>query len=75
MRRHRTLVNASTTTSMSGGNVIGGGSHEFQEAKTPLKLDLNLPAPEDDHRESKFSFQKRESVIVFSRSSLVDCHY
>lgn len=61
MRRHRTLVN--------GGNVgVVGSSHEFQEAKKPLKLDLNLPAPEDDHRESKFSFQKREKVIVFSTS-------
>ena len=76
MRRHRTLVNASMTTSMRGGNVVG--SNEFQEAKKPLKLDLNLPAlPEDDHRESKFSFQQREkNVIVFSKqSSLVDCHY
>ncbi|KAL5150090.1 Zinc finger protein ZAT5 [Glycine soja] len=78
MRRHRTLVNASLATSMSGGNVGVGGSNEFQEAKKPLKLDLNLPAlPEDDHRESKFSFQQREkNVIVFSKqSSLVDCHY
>ncbi|TKY52989.1 Zinc finger protein ZAT5 [Spatholobus suberectus] len=75
MRRHRTLVNAySVTTSASGGNV-GGGSHENQEAKKPLKLDLNLPAPDDDHGESKFSFPQRENVIVFSTSSLVDCHY
>ncbi|RDX85362.1 Zinc finger protein ZAT5, partial [Mucuna pruriens] len=68
MRRHRTPVNAS---SMSGGN----SNRELQEPKKPLKLDLNLPAPEDDHRESKFSFQQRENVIVFSPSSLVDCHY
>ncbi|XP_020208777.1 zinc finger protein ZAT5 [Cajanus cajan] len=77
MRRHRSLVHASMTTSMSGGNVVAGGSgsHEYQEAKKPFKLDLNLPAPDDDHRESKFSFQQREKVIVFSKSSLVDCHY
>ncbi|KAK7277442.1 hypothetical protein RJT34_22455 [Clitoria ternatea] len=71
MRRHRTSGNVSM---MSGGN-----SNESQEAKKPrnvLSLDLNLPAPEDDHRESKFSsFQPREKVIVFSTSSLVDCHY
>ena len=80
MRRHRNFTSTSrtTTTSMSGGNIIGG-SPESQEAKKPrnvLKLDLNLPAPEDDHhRESKFSFQTKENVIVFSASSLVDCHY
>lgn len=68
MRRHRTHVTTSATTS----------SIESQEAKKQrnvLKLDLNLPAaPEDDH---KFSFQPgpRENVIVFSTSSLVDCHY
>ncbi|KAJ1392209.1 Zinc finger C2H2-type [Sesbania bispinosa] len=72
MRRHRTHVTTSTTTSS-----MSGGSPESQEAKKPrnvLKLDLNLPAPEDDH---KFSFQPgpRENVIVFSTSSLVDCHY
>ncbi|XP_061375194.1 zinc finger protein ZAT5-like [Gastrolobium bilobum] len=79
MRRHRSFVNTSTTTSMSGGNIGGGGSSDSQEAKKPrnvLKLDLNLPAPEDaDHRESKFTFLPRENVIVFSTSSLVDCHY
>ncbi|XP_027367588.1 zinc finger protein ZAT5-like [Abrus precatorius] len=74
MRRHRNFVNTSTTKSMSSGN-IGGGSHESQEAKKPLKFDLNLPAPKEDQRESKFSFQPRENVIVFSTSSLVDCHY
>ena len=87
MRRHRGFLSMSaattttTSSSMSGANINGGGgSHESQEAKKPknvLKLDLNLPAPEDhDHRESnKFSFQSKEKVIVFSATSLVDCHY
>lgn len=86
MRRHRTnsvstytaSATTTTTTSMNSGNIIGGGSLESQEAKKPrnvLKLDLNLPAPDDDHRESKFSFQTKENVIVFSAPSLVDCHY
>ncbi|KAK7345488.1 hypothetical protein VNO77_16092 [Canavalia gladiata] len=77
MRRHRTSVNTSTTTtSISYANIaIASSTHESQEPKKPLNLDLNLPAPKDDHRESKFSFQPRENVIVFSTSSLVDCHY
>ncbi|KAJ7972331.1 Zinc finger protein [Quillaja saponaria] len=80
MRRHRTLVNT-TTTSSSTTTIAGiAGSPEFQEFKKPrngLKLDLNLPAsPEDhEHRESKFAFQSKEQVLVFSASPLVDCHY
>ncbi|XP_054784606.1 zinc finger protein ZAT5-like [Prosopis cineraria] len=74
MRRHRTLVNNSATcTTTSTGN-----NSELQEANKPknvLKLDLNLPAPEDDHREAKLTFQSKENVLVFSASSLVDCHY
>lgn len=76
MRRHRTIANT-CATSTSVSNVVGGNS-ESQEAKKPrnvLKLDLNLPAPEDDQRESKFSFQSKDNVLVFSASSLVDCHY
>ncbi|KAL6987324.1 hypothetical protein U1Q18_013072 [Sarracenia purpurea var. burkii] len=46
-----------------------------------LDLDLNLPPPtapaEDDHHgESTFAVaSNKEQVIVFSASSLVDCHY
>ncbi|XP_061345805.1 zinc finger protein ZAT5-like [Gastrolobium bilobum] len=68
MRRHRT----SATLSMSGGNP---GKQEAKKPRNVLKLDLNLPAPEDDHREPKFPFQSKEKVIVFSATSLVDCHY
>ncbi|KAK7392500.1 hypothetical protein VNO78_20941 [Psophocarpus tetragonolobus] len=79
MRRHRTLVNAFVASPMTAVNGVvgaGSGSHELPEPKKRLKLDLNLPAPEDDHREPKFLFQQREkNVIVFSPSSLVDCHY
>lgn len=81
MRRHRSFLSTSTTTnSVNGANNIGVGESPNQslEAKRPrnvLKLDLNLPAPEDDHRESKLPFQSKEKIIVFSATSLVDCHY
>ncbi|KAI4349090.1 hypothetical protein L6164_009729 [Bauhinia variegata] len=66
MRRHRTFANMPATASSS----------EAKKPRNVLKLDLNLPAPEDDlHGESKFPFQSKEKVIVFSASSLVDCHY
>ncbi|KAI4300348.1 hypothetical protein L6164_033736 [Bauhinia variegata] len=68
MRRHRTFINTSTATTSSS---------EGKKPRNVLKLDLNLPAPEDDNlkRESKFPFQSKEKVLVFSASSLVDCHY
>ncbi|XP_019444304.1 PREDICTED: zinc finger protein ZAT5 isoform X2 [Lupinus angustifolius] len=85
MRRHRTILNttSSTTTtnySMSGANNIGVGDspNESIEVKRPrhvLKLDLNLPAPEDDQREPKLPFKPKEKVIVFNATSLVNCHY
>ena len=69
MRRHRTFMSTTTTAT------------ESQEAKkqrnASLQLDLNLPAPEDDNQRdnSKFPFVSKERVLVFSASSLVDCHY
>jgi hypothetical protein len=72
MRRHRNFVTTTTATTTDGANIIGPQSQEAQKPRNVFKLDLNLPAPEDD---SKFSFQPRENVIVFSSSSLVDCHY
>lgn len=74
MRRHRSILSGAI-------NANGGdhGSPEIQETKKHkdvLNLDLNLPAPEDDHRESKlFPFQAKDKVIAFSATSLVDCHY
>ncbi|KAK7337125.1 hypothetical protein VNO77_17685 [Canavalia gladiata] len=72
MRRHRNFVSTSAAISMSRSN-----AGEAKKHKPVLDLDLNLPAPEDDHsRESKlFPFQSsKEKVIVFSTTSLVDCH-
>nr|KYP71008.1 Zinc finger protein 1 [Cajanus cajan] len=74
MRRHRNLLSTPTTVSTIRANG-GDGSPEVKH-KDVLDLDLNLPAPEDDHRESKpFPFQSKGKVIAFSATSLVDCHY
>ena len=60
MRRHR----IPTTNTIS--SII---DHDDQKPRNHLlQLDLNLPAPEDDHYDSKFQF-------VFSTAALVDCHY
>lgn len=60
MRRHRVL--------MAGRGGGGGEATNKEEPRGVLSLDLNLPAPE----ESKFL---KERTLVFSASSLVDCHY
>ncbi|KAE9585432.1 hypothetical protein Lal_00017815 [Lupinus albus] len=76
MRRHRTILNTTSTT--SNYSMSGANNNESVEVKRPrnvLKLDLNLPAPEDDQREHKLQFQSKEKVIVFNATSLVDCHY
>ncbi|GAV89632.1 zf-C2H2_6 domain-containing protein [Cephalotus follicularis] len=76
MRRHRAFTSTTTTTTRSYGT--SSSPHESQESKktrSVLQLDLNLPAPEADHRESKFPFASKGQIIVFSASSLVDCHY
>ncbi|KAK9290318.1 hypothetical protein L1049_008485 [Liquidambar formosana] len=68
MRRHRTFVSTPTMATSSA---------DSQEAKKPrhmLSLDLNLPATDDDFRESKFPFSaSKEQALVFS--PLVDCYY
>ncbi|KAJ6699219.1 ZINC FINGER PROTEIN ZAT5 [Salix purpurea] len=84
MRRHRAFASTSTTTrtttaaTMSLGR-ISSPDRESQESKKPrnsLQLDLNLPAPEDDHLvEPKFHFASKEQVLVFTASPLVDCHF
>lgn len=61
MRRHRPIPAAAASE---------------KKPRNVLSLDLNLPAPEDDHSESKFPFSAKEQVIVFSASPLIDCrHY
>lgn len=78
MRRHRAsasnaqsfeVVSSSNTTSMDD---------QMKQRNNILALDLNLPAPEDDHhRESKFQFvASTKQALVFSAGpTLVDCHY
>lgn len=77
MRKHRTLT--STFPATAGSLSLESSSHDrSQEPKKPrnsLQLDLNLPAPEDDRRESEHHFATKEQVLVFSASPLVDCHY
>ncbi|KAJ9181516.1 hypothetical protein P3X46_009639 [Hevea brasiliensis] len=80
MRRHRAaFATTSTTTTTTRMNMsLVTSSCESQESKKPrnsLELDLNLPAPEDDLQELNFHFGSKEQVLVFSASSLVDCHY
>lgn len=62
MRRHRiptTNINATMSSIMN---------QDDQKPRNHVLLDLNLPAPEDDHFDSKFQF-------VFTAPALVDCHY
>ncbi|CAH8386065.1 unnamed protein product [Eruca vesicaria subsp. sativa] len=76
MRRHRT---ATTVVSPVATAEVSRNSTEEEtenlsrsmEQRKYLSLDLNLPAPEDDLRESKFQ------GIVFSAATpaLIDCHY
>ncbi|KAL4298261.1 hypothetical protein GQ457_12G010930 [Hibiscus cannabinus] len=76
MRRHRTLNNVPTMS--VGTRIVRPESEdESKKPRTVLQLDLNLPAPEDDHqRETKVSVaSKQEKLLLFSASSLVDCHY
>lgn len=65
MRRHRAATNtgatAAPTLEVKPRNVLG--------------LDLNLPAPEDDLRDSKFQFTPTQKPLVLSAPALVDCHY
>ncbi|XP_004246607.1 zinc finger protein ZAT5 [Solanum lycopersicum] len=83
MRRHRPLPNSIAITSNHHIHEESHHHHHHDQqiiknnTRAFLSLDLNLPAPEDDHRpeNSKFTFATKEQVIVFSASSLVDCHY
>ncbi|KAJ6395296.1 hypothetical protein OIU77_020539 [Salix suchowensis] len=82
MRRHRAntgnqvgmiITDSSGATAESN---IHGGHHQIKP-RNILALDLNLPAPEDDHllREPKFQFTSTRQALVISAPALVDCHY
>lgn len=79
MRRHRASTNniiinnnnniVQTTTKTSDGAVQ-------VKARNVLELDLNLPAPEDDLRDSKFQFPaNKNSMMLPAAPALVGCHY
>ncbi|XP_051114089.1 zinc finger protein ZAT5 [Andrographis paniculata] len=71
----------------ASGQALGGHMRRHRpipaaDAKRPRNLpplDLNLPAPPEDHgekTESAFPFAAKQQVIVFSAASpMVDCHY
>ncbi|KAH7542114.1 zinc finger protein ZAT5 [Ziziphus jujuba] len=84
MRRHRAASSAqsleivtNTSTSTSTTRTSNNSSMDEMKQRNILALDLNLPAPEDDHhRESnKFQFVPTQQALVFSSPALVDCHY
>ncbi|KHN21482.1 Zinc finger protein ZAT5 [Glycine soja] len=73
MRRHRASTNnnniVQTTTTTSNGAVD-------VKPRNVLELDLNLPAPEDDLRDSKFQFPATQNSMMRSAApALVGCHY
>ncbi|GMI97200.1 hypothetical protein like AT2G28200 [Hibiscus trionum] len=70
MRRHR----AASASNRSATNVDRISIDTASESNKIL-LDLNLPAPEDDLRDSQFQFGTPQQAIVFSAPALVDCHY
>ncbi|RDX86527.1 Zinc finger protein ZAT5, partial [Mucuna pruriens] len=60
MRRHR---NTPTSGAIANGRDETHEIPETKKHKDVLNLDLNLPAPEDDHRDSKlFPFQSKENI-------------
>lgn len=96
MRRHRPIGTTATTVPIPSQSVtIANGipNNNVKDEKMTrnlLSLDLNLPAPEDEHQQqqqqqqhhqqressSKFVFSSNEKTLVFTAASqLVDCHY
>ncbi|KAK8601687.1 hypothetical protein V6N13_058629 [Hibiscus sabdariffa] len=73
MRRHRAAATAagSNQSAMNVDQIIINTATESNK----LLLDLNLPAPEDEVRDSQFQFGTSQQAIVFSTPALVDCHY
>ncbi|VVB01723.1 unnamed protein product [Arabis nemorensis] len=77
MRRHRT---AATAVSPAAAVEVSRNSTEDEivenlgrsmEQRKYLPLDLNLPAPEDDLRESS----KFQGIVFSATPALIDCHY
>ncbi|WCJ41619.1 C2H2-type zinc finger family protein [Euphorbia peplus] len=76
MRRHRASNGNNNSNTMNNPAMISTIDHDLKP-RNLLSLDLNLPAPEDDHhlRESKFQFVSTQQALVFSTPALVDCYY
>ncbi|XP_059666028.1 zinc finger protein ZAT5-like [Cornus florida] len=83
MRRHRGPSGTNTTLSLSPTSppIVLEAEETNNKARNVLTLDLNLPAPEDDHlRDSKVALsskqQQQQSPLVFPATpALVDCQY
>jgi len=74
MRRHRSSNNNNNTNTVVQTTTSDGGVEV--KPRNVLELDLNLPAPEDDHRESKFQFPGNQNSMMLSAApALVGCHY
>ncbi|XP_057458307.1 zinc finger protein ZAT5-like [Lotus japonicus] len=74
MRRHRAVQAAATVAASTGNN-----SAAVQiKPRIVLELDLNLPAPEDDLRDSAFQIPAtatQKSMVLSAAPALVGCHY
>ncbi|XP_038901883.1 zinc finger protein ZAT5 [Benincasa hispida] len=82
MRRHRATTAVSSAQQLAVATNTEHNNHHHRNSsedqrkeRNILELDLNLPAPEDDLRETKFQFTATPQTIVFSAPTLVDCHY
>lgn len=88
MRRHRATTASSAQQVVAAANTEDNHNHHhhqnhrnsstaetMKQRNNILELDLNLPAPEEDVRETKFQFTATPQTIVFSAPTLVDCHY
>lgn len=75
MRRHRTATTAviPVATMEVSRNSTEDETENLSssiEQRKYLPLDLNLPAPDDDLRESKF-----QGIVFSTTPALIDCHY
>ncbi|GLT45465.1 hypothetical protein SLA2020_192940 [Shorea laevis] len=84
MRRHRAAAaaaavaaapNQSTLSTDTSATVDSNNGTDDVKPRNILQLDLNLPAPEEDLRDTKFQFGSSQQTLVFSTPALVDCHY